>query len=458
MTRVARQTGTPADTIDERRTEIHYWWLLVAIFFEYARPGVFLSGIEAAKLNSLIPLSLLALVLVVGGLRPFGQIFADRQVRWLVFYQGLLLVQVLVADVQLNAWNVFKNTLGYFLLFLIIARVATSMRRLRGIFATLAASHLFLIWMNPDIVTKPEQRTGIAGGTFLGDGNDFSLSLCILIPMLAALAIGARSKISRLLWWAGVGVCLLAIVGTQSRGGTLGIFAVAVFVWLFSKRKVASLVVMVLLSSVALFHASDEYFGRMSTITNYENEGSAQGRIMVWKAASRMALDHPLFGVGTGQFPVMFGAQYKPKDYVGPYLTAHSIYFLVLGELGVPGLVTLIGIVVIGVVTTMKVRRRLLESGTDPPSRETEGLSALLFMLSASMIGFAVAGAFLSAAYYPHVFVLTGLLCSARCIALVELDRRTLVPCADPLLNARQRRRSAVAGRESLRAARGSGT
>jgi hypothetical protein len=85
-------------------------------------------------------------------------------------------------------------------------------------------------------------------------------------------------------------------------------------------------------------------------------------------------------------------------------------------------------------------------------------LSALLFMLSASMIGFAVAGAFLSAAYYPHVFVLTGLLCSARCIALVELDRRTLVPCADPLLNARQRRRSAVAGRESLRAARGSGT
>jgi len=253
-------------------------------------------------------------------------------------------------------------------------------------------------------------------------------------------------------------VCLFAIIGTQSRGGTLGILAVAAFLWRFSRRKVVTLVVFALLASIALFHASSSYIARMNTIVNYEDEGSALGRIMVWKSSTRMARDHPLFGVGPGQFAVMFGAKYKPRDYIGPHLTAHSSYFLVLGELGVPGFVILIGIVVIGVVTTMKLRRRLLQSGTDPPNPETIALTTLLLMMSASMIGFAVAGAFLSATYYPHVFVLTGLLCSARCIALAELDKQTLATCAEPLLNAPQRRRGAGAGRASLRAARGSGT
>ncbi len=41
----------------------------------------------------------------------------------------------------------------------------------------------------------------------------------------------------------------------------------------------------------------------------------------------------------------------------------------------------------------------------------------MLYLLNASLIGFAIAGAFLSAAYYPHIFVLTALMISARRIA-----------------------------------------
>ena len=41
---------------------------------------------------------------------------------------------------------------------------------------------------------------------------------------------------------------------------------------------------------------------------------------------------------------------------------------------------------------------------------------ALLYS-AAAMIGFGVAGAFLSATYYPHLYVLTGLMLSTRAIA-----------------------------------------
>jgi hypothetical protein len=39
-------------------------------------------------------------------------------------------------------------------------------------------------------------------------------------------------------------------------------------------------------------------------------------------------------------------------------------------------------------------------------------------MSNAGMVGFAVTGAFLSATYYPHMYVLTALLISARIFAV----------------------------------------
>lgn len=403
--------------VDEKRTEIYYWWLLLAIFFEYARPASFVPALGAAKLNALIPTSLFFMVLLAGGLRPFKKIFSNVQTRWLLAFLFLLFVQVQVADVTLRAYLTFEAALGYVFLFMIITRVVTSVRRLRGLFAALVAAHLFLVFMNPDIVLSTDQRPYILGATFLGDGNDFALSLAALLPMVALLAIGSRSKIARLIWWGVILLCLLAVVGTQSRGGTLGILAVAGFLWSFSRRKVAALVIMAVLGGIAVMQASGSYFTRMSTITNYQGEGSAEGRIMVWKAAIRMALDRPVFGVGTGQFAVAFGAWYKPAGYEGPQLNAHSMYFQALGELGLPGAIVYLALVLGGIARVLSTRRQLLRSSLDPPDESVQILGQMLLLVTASVVGFAVAGSFLSAAYYPHIFVLSGIMVSACAIA-----------------------------------------
>jgi hypothetical protein len=52
----------------------------------------------------------------------------------------------------------------------------------------------------------------------------------------------------------------------------------------------------------------------------------------------------------------------------------------------------------------------------------------LLRFMNAGMFGFAVAGAFLSVAYYPHIFVVTGLMISARSmvVARTGIDRAAL--------------------------------
>jgi len=128
-----------------------------------------------------------------------------------------------------------------------------------------------------------------------------------------------------------------------------------------------------------------------------------------------MAIDNPLLGVGAGHFPQAYGTRYRPPDAGSAgWLTAHSMYFLVLGELGFTGLVIYGALVFGSVRATLVVRRRVLQSTKDPPSSEVLGTARLLGLLATSMVGFAVAGAFLSASYYPHVFILTGLLLAAR--------------------------------------------
>jgi len=212
---VQRQVAEPvvwgATEADVHRTRVYYWWLLLVIAFEYIRPGVFVPVIEATKLNSLIPLILFAVVLFAPGMRPFKEIFADRAARWIALYLGLILLSVPMVEVTLYAFETFKKVFAHFTLFLIIARVTTTSQRLRGIFVVLIVSHLFVLAMNPDVVLKPDVRSYIRGAPFLGDGNDFALSLCIIIPMAIELARAARFKLARVVAWAAVLVIILAI-------------------------------------------------------------------------------------------------------------------------------------------------------------------------------------------------------------------------------------------------------
>jgi hypothetical protein len=62
--------------------------------------------------------------------------------------------------------------------------------------------------------------------------------------------------------------------------------------------------------------------------------------------------------------------------------------------------------------------RQLRERGTPASLRHAQ----LIASLSASLLGYAVAGAFLSAAYYPHMYILGGLLVSGRRVARAALQ------------------------------------
>lgn len=408
---------TPADVHHaESRGRVLYWWLLIAIFFEYARPSAFLPVLGTMRLQSLVPLGLVAACVFAAGLRPMRDAWSDPVTRWLIAFFGLIALSLTHAEVTLYAFNVTKTVLGYVLLAFVIVRICTTPARIHGVLAALVLSHLFLLAANTDVLLNPQERNYIDGGSFLGDGNDFSLSLCILLPMCAELAIAAKARFSTLFWWGALVVLCLTVIATQSRGGTLGMMAVAGYLWLRSPRKLPALLVVVGLVLLVFAYAPDQYFDRMRSLTSYTSDGSAMGRITAWKSAMWMARDNPFLGVGAGMFPVSFGTDYRPPGAENmPWLTAHSMYFLVLGELALPGIIVFLGLL----FQNFRSNRRLIglsgaEAMQSPGQQRLTGVSRVLYLLNASLIGFAVAGAFLSVAYYPHVFVLSALMVSAR--------------------------------------------
>ena len=132
--------------------------------------------------------------------------------------------------------------------------------------------------------------------TFLGDGNDFSWSICIVIPLAFFLAQVSESRLKKYFFWGVACILVLAVIGTQSRGASIAL-AVSIFYFVLKgSRKILGLLGIGILAICVLLFAPAAYFERMDTIRDYESEGSAKGRIMAWTSAVKMAVDHPFTG------------------------------------------------------------------------------------------------------------------------------------------------------------------
>jgi putative inorganic carbon (hco3(-)) transporter len=395
-------------TDDRHVSQLLFGGLLLFFLFEYVRPGSYFPVLETLKINTLIPVAVFILTLMSGRGRPPKAVLTAPSSKWFLLFIAFFPLQVLTADVKLYVYEMFKAVVGYLLIYYVIIRHVTKIERIRAIFFILVLIHVLLIVLNPDLVLHPENRNYIMGVTFLGDGNDFAWSVCIIIPFALFLAQSSQAKLKKMFFTSVFVLLVLAVIATQSRGGSLALGASILYLVLRGNRKAIGLIGLGILIAIVSLFAPQAYFDRMNTLTDYENEGSAQGRILAWNSAIRMAVDHPFTGVGAGHFGVKFGVEYRPPG-VGrtelPWLNAHSIYFLTLGEFGFSGIIFLLGLI----ITNMLRNERILAktSGSMRPSADTS--RKLIIAMQASFISFAVGGAFLSGLYYPHIFVVCAL-------------------------------------------------
>ena len=189
-------------------------------------------------------------------------------------------------------------------------------------------------------------------GTF-GQPNPFAGYINIPLSIVLALTLLGRNWITRIL--AGTATILLGLVEflTQSRGGELAIASALVFIILVGMPQIRVLMrigilaifgcVEALILGLIPLHIFNPILRILGLVQISFTQPSSQDystaeRLAHWIAGLHMYFDHPILGVGIGNYPDAY-PQYFITIFTNPLGHAHNYYINIAAETGSIGLI-----------------------------------------------------------------------------------------------------------------------
>ena len=237
-------------------------------------------------------------------------------------------------------------------------------------------------------------------GGLMADNNTFALGLNMVVPLLVGIALAERGKLLR---WLAAGMaflCVVTILFTFSRGGLLTLGAVgALLIWRSHRRLAATVVLLLGIVGFFLFSSPQlrqDYYARVQSIGAYEEDNSAQVRLMAWRDSLRVFREHPLLGVGPNNLETVFPTY---SDGIHRFHVTHNAYLELLAECGWPSLVLFLLLLGVTLYRLERLRRF--------PSAPWVGIYAQ--MIQISIVAYMTGSLFLNMAYFDLIYHLVGI-------------------------------------------------
>jgi putative inorganic carbon (HCO3(-)) transporter len=237
--------------------------------------------------------------------------------------------------------------------------------------------------------------------------NDLALMLDLILPLSIALILTARRAAVRVLVSAIALLAVGAVILTFSRGGFLALAVVGVmYLWKLSGRRERGWAAAALLVALtALPFLPGSYRDRLDTIVNIQADptGSAQARWRDTVTAVGYVARHPIIGAGIGENTLALNEERGMF-----WLAVHNVYLEYAVELGLPGLILFL-MVLVGCIKSATFVQR--EAAGRPTLRE---LFCLARGIQISLVTFSVAALFQPVAYHVYFYYFGGLAVAAR--------------------------------------------
>ncbi len=174
--------------------------------------------------------------------------------------------------------------------------------------------------------------TRLPGGTF-GNRNFLAHFAAITLPILVLAALSVRRNVTAIATSLGCAILVAAIVISRSRAAWLATgvgMSVLAIVYLRGWRRqvlptlglrATILAITILLGVIGAIMIPNElswrstspYSDTLAGLTKHD-DGSGRGRILQYSNTMRLALRHPLLGVGPGNWPVRYADVAPPGD------------------------------------------------------------------------------------------------------------------------------------------------
>jgi probable O-glycosylation ligase (exosortase A-associated) len=378
-------------------------WLgvLALVFFSYMQPHAYADGFMRA-----FPVSQ-----ILFGATVLGLLFTrERSLPGLDWRIGLMvalwlsfIVTSYFALVDFLVWPKFievSKTLAIVGLSLVLIDTTTKLRWMMYTIAlsialvTLKGGYWAIIHGFSDRVYGPP-------GSQYADNNHFAVAAVMSIPLLVfwyrqASELGVRSFLL-----VAIALSYVAVLTSWSRGGLLALAAVSLLLLWHSRRRHLALSVMVGGVALAYVMMPDAWLARMEFFGDFNPDESAQGRLTAWRDGLALAMRYPFTGVGfDGWVLYTYAANMVGRDW-------HSIYVEMLAEHGFL-VFALWATLLFGSILSLS--RLAWRHARNP---ELAWASDMGLMLRASLVGYAVGGAFLGLSYWDlpyQIIVLSALL------------------------------------------------
>ncbi|MDP1845652.1 MAG: O-antigen ligase family protein [Candidatus Moranbacteria bacterium] len=244
-----------------------------------------------------------------------------------------------------------------------------------------------LVESNPSWLVNVSGKTLMRAFGLFPDPHSFSffVSMCFFIA-LGYFFYGKGGRF-RILAGLGSAMALLAVLFSFSRGAYLGVLAGAIFfivICIGRSGYLEKILIALSIAALALFlFYSGAISERLASAFNLK-EGSNVERMKNWEEAVEIIKDHPLIGVGLGNY----AAEIEPTIGERSSIYAHNLFLDIAAETGIlNGLIFLL-LIFLSIF-------RGVRSG-----------SAIGLGLSASLVYFLVHGIFDTPLYSPQVLVI----------------------------------------------------
>jgi putative inorganic carbon (HCO3(-)) transporter len=261
----------------------------------------------------------------------------------------------------------------------------------------------------------------------IGEKNRYAQIMLMLVPLALFQAWTERRRVLKL---AAYGVAVLAsgaVILTFSRGAAVGFAMVIVVMTLLRYIKPIQLFA-VLMLAVALLIAVPQYAERLTSlnpivdaITGGGDSANQADHSITSRATENLAAlavfsDHPIIGVGPGEFSSYYreyandiAISVKAED-----RQAHNLYLATAAETGVLGLICLMAVLAVTLWELAKARRKWIGRRTD--------LANMATAFSLSVLTYMTTGIFLHLSYARYFWLIMALAGATAAIALAEPD------------------------------------
>jgi hypothetical protein len=371
-----------------------YMALVLFMFIYCARPEDWISGLSHVPLAKITGfLAVLALVFSLQHIR--------RSVSRETLYLAFLVGQLLLASLLSSVWRrgAVQGTLDFakvLIISIVMAATVITLKRLRLLIfiqvASIAVIATVAVLKGHLLVGRLE---GILGGNY-SDPNDLALAIAISLPMCLTLLFLSRGRVLRAALVLAMLVMTYAVLLTGSRGGFFALIVVIGFcLWEFAirGRRRYMFVLTVAAAGILWLSSSAMLVGRLKGTFTSEGDtatayGSVQQRQHLFWRSIEVTMEHPLFGIGPGNFPEVSGSWH----------VTHNSFTQMSSEGGVTAFILYV-LILWGGFKNLRSTKQFARGHREP--------ILLARALHASLAGYIIGSLFLSVAYqfFPYFIV-----------------------------------------------------